>query len=196
MFSGTIFGFADDDGIDLTNIAFSNATTLTYAANAGDTGGILTVTSGTQSAEISFSGHYVVGNFTASSDGHGGTLIVDPPVGDEDTRIAGQLPSVMARATADAFHFSPHGRHGEVDANHVVGLTNSHIDMFDFAPVNAANRTSHSHGINFEDEVPNQSSRLQHLLHKNDNGLTDISDVHSHLVTISYPIHHHDAHHL
>src|SRR5262249_1136027 len=41
--------------------------------------GTLTVSDGTHSANIAFSGDYSLANFTAYSDGHGGTAIVDPP---------------------------------------------------------------------------------------------------------------------
>jgi hypothetical protein len=39
---------------------------------------VLTVTNGTQTAEINLTGDYLASTFTASSDGHGGTTVVDP----------------------------------------------------------------------------------------------------------------------
>ena len=42
--------------------------------------GSLTVTSGSHAAHLALIGNYVVGNFHSASDGHGGTLITDPPV--------------------------------------------------------------------------------------------------------------------
>jgi hypothetical protein len=85
-FTGVITGFAGDgtlsnsDSIDLKDIAFSTLTTETYVENSDGTGGTLTVSDGTQTANINFSGNYVLENFNFSSDGSGGTLVIDPPV--------------------------------------------------------------------------------------------------------------------
>jgi hypothetical protein len=38
------------------------------------------VNDGVHSANITLIGQYATGNFTKASDGHGGTLIGDPPV--------------------------------------------------------------------------------------------------------------------
>ena len=48
-----------------------------------DAGGTysLTVTDGTHTANIALLGNYLASTFVASSDGHGGTLVVDPPGG-------------------------------------------------------------------------------------------------------------------
>jgi hypothetical protein len=42
--------------------------------------GTLTVTDGTHTAQIALLGQYVTANFHLSADGHGGTLVKDPPV--------------------------------------------------------------------------------------------------------------------
>ena len=44
----------------------------------GKTGGALTLSDGSHTATIDFIGKYTLGNFHASADGSGGTLIVDP----------------------------------------------------------------------------------------------------------------------
>jgi hypothetical protein len=59
--------------IDLRDITFSNITTETFTQNT------LTVTDGTHTANLTLLGQYSTANFTLSSDGHGGTLITDPP---------------------------------------------------------------------------------------------------------------------
>jgi hypothetical protein len=85
-FTGKISGFAGDgtransDTIDLKDIAFSSLTNETYVENSDGTGGTLTLSDGTGTANINFSGNYVLQNFSFSNDGSGGTLIVDPPV--------------------------------------------------------------------------------------------------------------------
>ena len=77
-FTGTISGFGGPDQIDLGDVAFSTATTLAYAANAGGGSGMLTVSDGTDTANITLLGNYTGSSFALSSDGHGGTLITDP----------------------------------------------------------------------------------------------------------------------
>jgi len=79
-FTGSITGFtgtsdgnpATSDKLDLTDIDFSSAN-ASYANN------VLTVTDGTQTAQINFSGNYTLANFHFFSDGSGGTLVTDPP---------------------------------------------------------------------------------------------------------------------
>jgi autotransporter passenger strand-loop-strand repeat protein len=46
----------------------------------GNTGGTLTVSDGTRTANILLLGQYATGNFTKLSDGNGGTSITDPPI--------------------------------------------------------------------------------------------------------------------
>jgi probable HAF family extracellular repeat protein/VCBS repeat-containing protein len=81
-FNGTIAGFAQPDQIDLADIAYGPATTLGYAGTPSN--GTLTVSDGTNIANLALIGQYVLGNFNLSADSHGGTLVTDPPasVGD------------------------------------------------------------------------------------------------------------------
>ena len=65
-------------GIDLANIAFGPSTTLGYAANSDNSGGLLTVSDGTHTSVITLLGQYAAADFHAWSDFHGGTLITDP----------------------------------------------------------------------------------------------------------------------
>jgi autotransporter passenger strand-loop-strand repeat protein len=83
-FGGTISGFhTPADAIDLRGLAFSSGTTnlswtqLTSGANGS---GTLTVTSGAEIQTLNLLGQYSTANFSATSDGNGGTLITDPPV--------------------------------------------------------------------------------------------------------------------
>jgi uncharacterized repeat protein (TIGR03803 family) len=88
-FVGRISGFGGQDHVDLRDIAFSANTTLHYTQNNGNSLGVLTVSDGTHAANIVFEGQYT--SFTAASDGHGGTLITDPPAGQPATIAAGEL---------------------------------------------------------------------------------------------------------
>ena len=52
--------------------------TIAYSGN--NSPGTLTVSDGTHTASIALLGNYSLANFTASSDGHGGTSVIDPPL--------------------------------------------------------------------------------------------------------------------
>jgi hypothetical protein len=70
-FQGQISGFQGTDTIDLPTIHFDSGTTTTFS------GGILTIKEGTTTvAALTFVGSP---NLKIASDGHGGTLITDPP---------------------------------------------------------------------------------------------------------------------
>jgi probable HAF family extracellular repeat protein len=79
-FTGQISGFGGQDQIDLRDVSYSANTTLGYAANNSNSGGTLTVSDGTHTANLALLGQYSATSFTAASDGHGGTLITDPAV--------------------------------------------------------------------------------------------------------------------
>jgi autotransporter passenger strand-loop-strand repeat protein len=80
-FVGNISGFSSIPGIaetiDLRDIGFSNATKETFTQTG--TSGTLTVTDGTNTANLTLLGQYSTANFSLSSDGAGGTLVKDPP---------------------------------------------------------------------------------------------------------------------
>ena len=73
----TDFSKTGATSLDLADITFTAGTTkATYSGTA--TSGVLTVTDGTHTAKITLEGNYTTSTFTTSSDGHGGTKIVDP----------------------------------------------------------------------------------------------------------------------
>ena len=74
---GTVAGFGSNDVLDLADLAFGGNTTLGYAANSNDTGGTLTASDGTHTANIALLGQYTAASFVMSADGFGGTLIHD-----------------------------------------------------------------------------------------------------------------------
>jgi hypothetical protein len=78
-FSGKIVGqLAIGDVVDLRDITAGAKAKIAYSGN--NSPGILTVSDGTHVASIALLGNYSLANFTASSDGHGGTSFVDPPI--------------------------------------------------------------------------------------------------------------------
>ena len=76
-FTGPVTGLTGSDAIDLADISYGANTKATFSGNAN--GGTLTVTNGTQTANIALVGNYLTSGWTLSSDGHGGTVVVDPP---------------------------------------------------------------------------------------------------------------------
>jgi hypothetical protein len=82
-FTGNISGFtgsgtgapATSDKLDLRDINFASAQFSTSYAN-----NVLTVTDGTHTTNINFTGSYTLASFHFLSDGSGGTLVTDPPV--------------------------------------------------------------------------------------------------------------------
>jgi hypothetical protein len=77
-FGGQISGFGGADQIDLSDIFFGVSTTLAYSARGNDLGTTLTVSDGTDTANLVLFGQYLASDFAISSDGRGGTLITDP----------------------------------------------------------------------------------------------------------------------
>jgi VCBS repeat-containing protein len=67
------------DQIDLKDIGFGPGTTVAYTGNS--TGGMLTVSDAQHhTANIQLAGNYTGSTFSLSSDGSGGTIVIDPPV--------------------------------------------------------------------------------------------------------------------
>jgi hypothetical protein len=78
-FSGKIGGqLAKGDVIDLADVTAGTGATIGYSGN--NSPGTLTVSDGTHTDSIALLGNYSLANFTASSDGHGGTSVIDPPL--------------------------------------------------------------------------------------------------------------------
>jgi hypothetical protein len=76
-FAGTVAGMSGKDTIDFTDIDPAKVQMPSF--NGDPSGGKLTVTDGTHRADIALIGNYMASVFVASSDGHGGTSVVDPP---------------------------------------------------------------------------------------------------------------------
>ena len=74
-FTGQVALFAGGDTIDLRDIAFGAGTTLGYTANAAATGGTLTLSDGTNIANLALLGQYAAAGFQEAADAGGGTLI-------------------------------------------------------------------------------------------------------------------------
>jgi ribosomal protein L6P/L9E len=77
-FSGTVSGLAGHDMIDFADMLFATVEPPSFSGNSQ--GGTLTVTDGSHTANLALLGNYLASTFVASSDGHGGTNIIDPPL--------------------------------------------------------------------------------------------------------------------
>ena len=75
-FTGEVSGLAGSDAIDLADVSYGVQTQVTYLGNT--TGGTLTITDGVHTANIALQGDYLSSTWTLSSDGNGGTVVVDP----------------------------------------------------------------------------------------------------------------------
>ena len=65
------------DTIDFSGIKFTTPQAPSYSGNSS--GGTLTVSHGSHTANIALLGNYVASSFVASSDGHGGTSVIQVP---------------------------------------------------------------------------------------------------------------------
>lgn len=74
-YGGTVSGFSPRAALDLDDIAFVGPDQASFSGFAS--GGVLTVTDGTHAAHISLAGDYLGTTFATSSDGHGGTMVVE-----------------------------------------------------------------------------------------------------------------------
>ena len=93
-YTGKVSGLALGNALDLANVAYTAGMTAGYQPNtSGPAGGLLTV----GSANIALLGNYTASMFVASSDGHGGTNVVDPPLtSTTHTVAAGQVTTDLA----------------------------------------------------------------------------------------------------
>ena len=87
-FTGKVADFGAHEGIDLPGISFGAHTTLGYSENSSETGGTLTVKDGTHIAKIALLGNYMAASFVTAADGHGGTLVTETALPDQQPMLA------------------------------------------------------------------------------------------------------------
>jgi hypothetical protein len=99
---GTLEG---SDQIDLKGIDYnSHSFTESYDA----TKGVLSVSDGSKTATLQFNGSYEAANFKFVTDGHGGTIVYDPPVVNDASQSNGLATAQHGPASAggDCFAFN------------------------------------------------------------------------------------------
>jgi hypothetical protein len=142
QFTGKLINLTGDgnpsssDQIDLRDIAFGSGTTYSYAGNTS--GGVLTI-SDTKGdvAHISLVGNYTNSTFTLSSDGHGGTLAIDPPKNDIPANAPTTPPVTSVTANNDGFVFHQAASGASANLNSVafdgLGSKTEHTNLIAFA---------------------------------------------------------------
>jgi hypothetical protein len=111
-FTGAVSGFSKSGktSLDLRDIAFVSPAQATFSGTA--TSGVLTVTDGTHTANITLEGDYLGATFAAASDGTGGVDVV---------AASGQTPSIAHFVSAMAA-ITGHGvPAGLIDARETTG---------------------------------------------------------------------------
>jgi ELWxxDGT repeat protein len=81
QFTGTVSGLGAGDSVDMTDINLATLKPLKYTANAGNTGGTLTVSDGVDTAKIALLGQYMAAGFHDAGDSGTGTVITYTPSG-------------------------------------------------------------------------------------------------------------------
>jgi hypothetical protein len=107
-FAGKIGGFSKTGAtsLDLEDIAFAEGTTTaSYAGNTNS--GVLTITDGTHTAHIHFFGDYTASTWTLSSDGHGGTTVVDPAKSSPSAHVFAAAAAGLGAGAAGATAIHP-----------------------------------------------------------------------------------------
>jgi hypothetical protein len=127
-FSGSIAGqLAIGDVIDLADVTAGGSAALAYSGNYSP--GTLTVSDVTHTAHIGLLGNYSLANFTLSSDGHGGTSVIDPPLSPspasaavDDSMRDFANPALLTQYLG-AFVGSVGGESASFTENHAGGLS-------------------------------------------------------------------------
>ena len=115
-FTGTVGQLAIGDVIDLADVTAGASATIGYTGN--NSPGTLAVSDGTHTASIALLGNYSLASFSASSDGNGGTSVVDRPP------LASQGHGAPAGVSAA-------GRVSEGTWNQYMGLLSQFMASFD-----------------------------------------------------------------
>lgn len=76
-FTGTVAGMSGQNTIDFSDINFTTPQAPSYSGTSS--GGTLTLSDGSHTANVALIGNYLASAFVASSDGHGGTAVMQVP---------------------------------------------------------------------------------------------------------------------
>ncbi|MGY0575807.1 hypothetical protein ACTGJ9_036195 [Bradyrhizobium sp. RDM12] len=127
QFTGKIYGLSGDgnpnssDILDLRDIAYGTGTKVSFS---GDTsGGVLTVTDAqNHSSHLALAGDYTHSTFNLTSDGAGGTLVIDPPMsGFKFAPAPAAMPTTTALVQHDSYTIGSGDFHANNASNPFAG---------------------------------------------------------------------------
>jgi hypothetical protein len=177
QFTGKIYGLTGNgdpnasDILDLKDVSYGSGTTVSFSGTSA--GGVLTVNDGLgHVANINLVGNYLTSTFNLSSDGTGGTLVIDPPRDGfhfaEAAAVRPATTGLVATHTADGFVFNTAGAHAQAS-----GPSGSSSE-FDFSShkldqagidVGAHASDAHVHPVDFTVTTEAHAWAQGHLLH-------------------------------
>ena len=124
-FAGQVSGLAGSDALDLADLSYGPNTTATFSGNIN--GGTLTVTNGTETANIALVGDYLKSGWTLSSDGHGGTVVVDPTEYPNATNTGVSAGTILTPAASNTI--SQPGVYNGLHFTGTVNITASNVTL-------------------------------------------------------------------
>ena len=77
-YGGSVSGLTLGDTLDLVNLSYRPDMAAAFSGNA--TEGVVSVSNGAITADITLFGNFTGSTFTLGSDGKGGTTVTDPPM--------------------------------------------------------------------------------------------------------------------
>ena len=98
-FTGSVSGFDAGDKLDLVDIAFASTNHVTYTANEFGTGGTLTVTDGTHTANLGIVGNYAAAGLQA--DAVGGSELAYDAAAVNHTMLGGLANDILVGGAGD-----------------------------------------------------------------------------------------------
>jgi hypothetical protein len=167
-FTGQINNFSGNgslsgsDQLDLKDIVFAAGVSDSYAGNSS--GGVLTVSDAQNHvAHIALSGDYIGSTFSLSSDGNGGTVVVDPVVPD----LASGKLSLGEAQSSDTYsvEVSPENENFPFIGNFTVdapNVSNGQVSTgwhFNFDETNTNQQVTQSYNVSLVDTKPSGMSQ-------------------------------------
>jgi hypothetical protein len=150
------------DQLDLKDIVFAAGVTDSYTGNSS--GGVLTVSDAQNHvAHIALTGNYIGSTFSLSSDGHGGTVVVDPVVPDSATGKLSlgeaQSPDTYSVGVSPENEMSAYIGNFTVDAPNASNGQVSTGWHFNFGETNANQEVTQSYNVSLVDTKPSGISQ-------------------------------------
>ncbi|TPK95517.1 hypothetical protein FJ938_27945 [Mesorhizobium sp. B2-4-14] len=130
-FTGKISGLSPNNAVDLADLKFTKKNmTAIYTGNT--TGGLLTVSNGSQSVTLNLLGDYTHSAWTLSKDSGSGTLVVDPSTAQAPPLVASATEShspdiaLLVNYMASAFPVSGNGHGSSLVGDPSLAAINQH----------------------------------------------------------------------